>query len=174
MCFLKMIDSISEWSGKATRWAVVVLIAALTYEVVARYAFNAPTIWAHEVTTFLLLTIVALGQAYTHLHHGHIRVDIIYRRFSLRGRAALDVVCWLLLFLPLMAVIIYGAFTTMMLSWSLGEVSHYSPWEPPLAPIKGIFLLGFCLFFLQSVAEFIRDLYFVVKNRSLAGSGSNA
>ncbi len=170
---LKIIDSISEWSGKVNRWVVPGLVAVLTYEVVARYVFNAPTKWAHETTTFLLATIAVLGLAYTHLHHGHVRIDIIYSRLSPRGKATIDVICGFLLLFPLLAILIYGSFHSMWLAWARGELMIWSPWRPPAGPIKTVFLLGWCLFFLQSGAEFIRDLYLLVKNKSLVRNEPN-
>ena len=98
---VRFIDSISELIGKTVRWACVALVLVLVYEVIARYVFNAPTIWAHETAVMLGGTVVALGWAYTHRHHGHVRVDVIYTHLSPRGKAFTDVLCAFFLLFPL-------------------------------------------------------------------------
>lgn len=162
---LRTIDSISEGTGKAARWACVALIAALVYEVTARYVFNAPTIWAHDVSSMLVGTIVALGWAYTHRHHGHVRIDVLYNRLSPRGKAIIDSLCALLLFFPLVIILAYTAALRTCFSWSIDERLSMSYWYPPAFPIKAVTFLGLSLFALQGGAQFIRDLYLLIRNK---------
>lgn len=163
---LRLIDSISEYTGKIGSKVCVVLVIVLCYEVTARYVFNAPTLWAHEVSCMLGLTIVALGLAYTHLHHGHVRVDVLYIRFSPRGRAIIDVACTLLLFFPLIILLVYIAADRVWFSFSMDERLMESFWYPPAAPIRIVLFLGLSLFVLQGIAQFTRDLYFLIRNKS--------
>jgi TRAP-type mannitol/chloroaromatic compound transport system permease small subunit len=139
----------------------------LFYEVVARYVFNAPTIWAHDTAGMLGGTIAAVGLAYTHLHHGHIRIDLLYRRLSPRGKVLLDVVCALVLFFPLTVLLAYSAADAMWDSWIEGEVLMASFWFPPAGPIRTVVLVGCCLFVLQGAAHFIRDLHMLIRNKPL-------
>ena len=164
---VRVIDSINEWTGKTIRWACVVLVLVLCYEVTVRYVFNAPTIWAHQTSCMLGGTIVALGWAYTHLHHGHVRVDVFYAHLSPRGKAIVDVLCASFLLFPLLAILIYTAAEFMMVAWLRGEVLIESYWYPPSGPIRTVMLLGLCLFALQGVAQFIRDLSLLVRNKPL-------
>ncbi len=99
---IRVIDSISEWTGKTVRWVCLVLVVVVVYEVTARFVFNAPTLWAFETICMLLCTIGALGWAYTHRHHGHVRVDVLYTLLSPRGRAIIDVGGYLIFFFPLL------------------------------------------------------------------------
>ncbi len=164
---VRAIDSISEWTGKTIRWACVALVLVLVYEVTARYVFNAPTIWAHETSCMLGGTIVALGWAYTHRHHGHVRVDVLYMHLSPRGKAIVDVLCASFLLFPLLAILIYMAADFMWVAWLRGEVLIESYWYPPSGPIRTVTLLGLCLFAFQGVAQFIRDLYLLIRNKAL-------
>jgi len=164
---VSIIDGISEWTGKTIRWACVALIIVLCYEVTARYVFNAPTIWAHETSCMLGGTIVALGWSYTHRHHGHVRVDVFYARLSPKGKAITDIICALLLFFPLLVILAYTAASWMWDSWSMNEVLIESYWYPPAGPIRTIMFLGLSLFALQGVAQFIRDLYLLRRNKPL-------
>lgn len=162
---LKVIDFISEYTGRIISWACVVLILVLCFEVTARYVFNAPTIWAHMVGTMLGLTIISMGLAYAHKHKSHIRVDVIYSRASLRGRAIIDVVCALLLLFPLIITLLKTAAERMLYSWSMSETMIESHWFPPAYPIRTVLFVGLLLFALQGVAQFIRDVYVLVRNK---------
>ena len=164
---VRVIDSISEWTGKTICWFCVALVMVLVCEVTARYAFIAPTIWAHETSCMLGICIATLGWAYTHRHHGHVRVDVFYTHLSPRGKAITDVLCASLLLFPLLIVLICSAALWMWDSWSRGEVLIESFWYPPAGPIRTAVFLGLCLFALQGVAQFIRDLYLLIRNKPL-------
>lgn len=164
---IRFIDSVSETSGKVICWACVALVLVLVYEVTARYVFNAPTIWAYDTSTMLGGTIAAVGWVYTHRVGGHVRIDVIYTCLSSRGKAAIDVICALLLLFPLFSAIVYASAYRMWFAWSMGEVSIESYWYPPAGPIYTVMFLGFSLFFLQAVAHFIRDLHLLIRNKPL-------
>jgi len=158
-----VVDSISEWIGKITRWACLVLVLALCFEVTARYAFNKPTIWSTELSTMLGATIIVLGLTYVSRHNGHVRIDIFYSRLSPTGKAIIDVACGLFLFCPLIIMFIYTAFSWMCYSWSVGEKLIETYWYPPAGPIRTVVFLGFCFFALQEVTYIIRDLGFLIR-----------
>jgi len=161
---LRVIELISEWSGKVISWACVVLVIVLCYEVTARYVFDAPTIWAHATGCMLGLTIAAMGLAYTHKHRAHVRVDFFYNRLSPRGRVIVDVICTLLFLVPLLGILVYASAVRMGTSWAIHETITISYWYPPAGPVRTVFFLGFCLFFLQGIAQLIRNLHLLIKN----------
>ncbi|TET67274.1 MAG: TRAP transporter small permease subunit [Dehalococcoidia bacterium] len=162
---IKTIESISEFMGKTTRWVCVGLVAVVVYEVTARYVFNAPTIWAFEMVGMLLCTIGALGWAYTHLHHGHVRVDVFYTHLSPRGRAIIDIGGYLIFFFPLLIMLVYTSATGAWFSYSIGERLIEGYWYPPAFPIRTVMFIGVSLFFLQGVAQFTRDLHQLIRNK---------
>lgn len=138
------------------------LVLTLTYEVVSRYVFNAPTIWSYDVSCMLGGTFAVLGWAYTHRYNEHVRVDVIYLKLSPRGKAIVDAICWFLLFSPLLVAVIHSAARQMLFSWAQNEVSAKSFWYPPMGPIRTLFFYGVCLFALQSLVQFIRDLRLII------------
>ena len=164
---VRAIEFISEESGKVVAWACLALVLALSYEVIARYVFNAPTYWAHAVSTMLGCTIITMGLAYTHLHDGHIRVDVIYTRLSAKTKAILDTVFFLLFFLPSIIMVMFISSKQMVFAWKIGMRLTESFWYPPATPIRAVFLLGFVLFAFQGVARFTRDLYFIIREKPL-------
>ena len=79
---LKIIDSISEWAGKCTSILILPGIAVLAWEVISRYGFNHPTMWAHGTSQRLFAAYYVLGGAYVLRYRDHVIVDLIYSRFS--------------------------------------------------------------------------------------------
>ncbi|MFC1870853.1 TRAP transporter small permease subunit [Chloroflexota bacterium] len=164
---LKIIDRISELVGKAASFLVLPLAGVMGYDVIARYVFNAPTIWAHETTTFLFGALSILGIAYTLKVNGHINVDIIHKRFSPRARAIVDIVTSLLFF-SFCSVLLWKGFEMAWSSLIVLEFSARTPWEPPIYPIKMTMPIAAFLLLLQGLAKFIRDLTTAIKGREIA------
>src|SRR5688572_30861545 len=94
------IDRISLASGHVTAWLILPMVLSLTYEVVARYLFNAPTMWAYDLTFMLYGTFFMLGAAFALQRKGHVRTDMYYDRWSPRRQATIDLVCYAVVFLP--------------------------------------------------------------------------
>jgi len=163
--FVRPIDTLSEWSGRLVSILIPLTVAVITYEVVVRYAFRAPTIWAHETSIFLLGYCGMLAGAYVLKRNEHIRVDIVYGRLSPRTRAILDLITSPLFFF-IMALIIYEGLKAGMLSLRINEHTA-SAWGPPLAHFRLIIPAGAFLLFLQAIPNWIRNLYLAIKNTEL-------
>lgn len=157
--FLRTVDKVSERTGQLARWLVLLLILVLATETVARYVFNSPTTWAYETSFQIGGCIVSLAWCYVHKHGGHIRVDVLYQALSARKRAIIDVTASLVFLFPLLFAMIYGGFQQVVFAWEIGEKFIYSSWMSPTGPVKTIVFVGFCLFALQCIAQFIRAIY---------------
>jgi TRAP-type mannitol/chloroaromatic compound transport system permease small subunit len=156
LCML--IGSVSEWSGRLVMFLVLVLIASITYDVVMRYLFNAPTIWSYSFSYMVGTSIVALGMPYVHARGGNVRVDILYSRLSSKTRLVLDVVLSVLLFFT-SAIAFVVMFTQD--AWQAlvtHEVATDTAWYPVLWPFKAIVAIGFVLLLAQGSANFARDV----------------
>jgi len=164
---LKVIDSISQQVGSSARWLCPALVVVGAYDTIMRYAFNAPTVWAYETMIMLGGATYALGWAYDQLHKSHIRVDVFYSRLSARRRAIMDVVCAAIFFFPLMGILLKTSIFWAVRAWARSEVMIESYWYPPAAPFRTAIAVGICLFALQGLAQFIRDLYFVIRRKAL-------
>ncbi len=164
---LGIIDSISELSGSVGKWFALLLVLAGTYETVARHFFNAPTIWAYDVLCMSGGTLYLLGASYDYLHDAHTRVDLFFNMLSPRKKAFMNVICSLLFFFPLMIIMFKLAFTWAVRAWKIKEVFFNSFWYPPAGPYRTIFAIGLFLLILQGAANFIRDLYFVIRGETL-------
>jgi len=162
---LRVIDSISEWTGKIARWFWVVVVLVMTYEVTMRYGFNAPTMWAYETSMMVGAATYALAFCYTHKHRAHVRVDVLYMRLSPRGRAIIDITGGLLLFFPLIIVLADMSVDVAWRAWLINEKSVETYWYPPIAPVRTVLAIGLILFLLQGGAQFFRDLYLLIRNK---------
>ena len=112
-------------------------------------------------------TIYALGWSYVHRHGDHVRVDVLYQRLPRRGKAAIDVAGALLLFVPLMFLLVTLSVDWTWRAWATNEKMYETGWYPPAAPLRTMVAFGICLFALQGIAQFIRDLYFLIRNKPL-------
>lgn len=159
------IDGIGEWSGKIVGWLILPLILGLTYEVIARYGFNSPTVWAYDLAYMLYGTLFMLGAAYTLRHNGHIRTDMLYERWSPKKQGWINVISYLFLFFPGMIFFLISGTSAAIHSWSILEKSDLSPWRPPLYPFKTVIPLTAFLLILQGIAEFFKSLHAALKGR---------
>lgn len=157
MKIVSVIEAISLWSGKAVSFLLLGLIGAITIEVVSRYAFNAPTIWAYESIIFSAGVLYVIGGAYTYRLRAHVIVDIVYNMFSPRGKAFLDIfVCFAFFLVYIGVVLVMGGIA----GWeSIMENEHTgSMWDPPIYPVKAMVPVGFFLILLQGLAKLIGDV----------------
>lgn len=161
------IESISEWSGKIFAWLNVPLVLFMSYDVIMRYLFQAPTKWAYEMTWMLYGAVFILGGAYALKHKLHVRVDIFYNRWSMQKRAIFDLVTYILIFFPVFYILVKHSIIYAYYSWEVWETSYISYWQPPVYPIKTVMAVGFILFNLQGIAEFIRLVFKVFKEESI-------
>src|SRR5262245_42995202 len=118
---VRAIDAVSTAAGWLAGWFIVPITLAVSYEVVARYAFNAPTKWSYEVGWMLYGAQFMLAGAFTLLKGGHIRTDVLYERWSVRRRAVTDAVCYVLFFFPGMLCILYAGAVEASHAWEIGE-----------------------------------------------------
>jgi len=164
---VRVIDTLSEWSGRTFCWMIIPLVAGTTYEVIVRYLFNAPTIWAYDLSYMLYGGHFMLGAGYTLLKGGHIRTDIFYQNWSPRTQGTVDALLYLLLFFPGMIFFFWMGGQEALHSWQIGERSDASPWRPILYPLKIALPLGALLILVQGVSEFIKSAHLALRGRSL-------
>lgn len=149
--YCSAITGINRWLAILASLLVFVMVAAISYEVVARYFFDAPTVWALELSTLLLGPYFMLAGAYILHTAGHVNVDILYAKLPPRLAAMVDVGIYLVIVL-ICCVLIYQSIPVAMNSIDSGETS-FSSWNPPIWPVKTLIPVAFSLLLLQSIAE---------------------
>ena len=162
---LKMIDSANEWLGERLKWVVIFLMIVICSEVMMRYVFNHPTSQLPVIMTWTGTALYSLAFGYVMLHKGHVRVDVLYTRFSDRLKGVMDVILWFVFFLPAIGSLGYAGFNWMVHAWATHERSMLTYWYPPMAPVRTIMFIGLVMFFLQGLATLFRDLYMAVRSK---------
>lgn len=160
---LNCIDTISEWSGKGISYLILPGILILAWEVVSRYAFNHPTMWAHGSSQRIFAVYYILAGAYVLKHDQHVTVDILTSRLSVRKQAVMNLFGNLFLFV-FCGVLFWKGIDFARTSLDLLEPDE-TPWRAPLYPVKMMLPLGAFLMLLQGLAKCIRDLATAVTGR---------
>jgi len=161
---LSVVDLVSTWVGKVVSVLTLFVALAIVYEILMRYTFSKPTVWASESTVFACGLVYLLGGAWTLLEDKHVRIDTLYAKVSPRGRAALD--CFTYLFFAIyIAVMLYATAIYAYESAALRETTM-TPWDPPIYPIKVAMALALALLLMQGTARFIRNLYFLITGKA--------
>jgi len=156
---LSAAENINHWAGQITLYLIFILPAVMLYEVVLRYVFNSPSIWVFETTNFLFGGIIILGGGYLLLRKGHVSVDILYNRLSVRGRAIQDL-CTAPLFFLFVGVLMWQGIDMFWTSLSRWENSP-SVWAPALWPVKFLIPVGCGLILLQLLVNFVKNIMIV-------------
>ena len=148
-------DHISTWVGKAAAWLIVVLMLLVCAEVFKRYALNAPTAWIYDVNNMLYGTLFMLGGAYALAHDGHVRGDFLYGSMKPRTQATIDLVLYLLFFIPGIAALTWAGWTYFQDSLAIREQTFNA--DPiPVYPFKFIIPLAGGIVLMQGLAEMLR------------------
>ncbi len=170
MCRMKKIlgfvDSVSIWNARIFQWLCVVLILLLSYEVMMRYVFNAPTIWVMQTCMMVGGAIIVMGWSYVHQQKAHVRVDVVYGRLSSRWQSLVNTVGALVFFFPFVGFLLYRAIIQAEYSLRMGERMSETAWYPPVFPMRIVVVVGLSLFLLQGLAQFIRDVQTLVRGES--------
>src|SRR5881394_313202 len=154
--FLHTIDGISTWVGKAAAWLIIALMGVVCVEVFKRYSLNAPTSWIFDAENMLYGTLFMLCGAYTLAQNAHVRGDFLYSSMRPRTQASLDLVLYIVFFLPGIAALIYAGYDYAADSWLINEHSNVTADGPPVYHFKSIIPIAGALVMLQGVAEIVR------------------
>jgi TRAP-type mannitol/chloroaromatic compound transport system permease small subunit len=156
---VRLIDKFTDTTGTWVAWLNVPLVLVVAYEVLARYLFDAPTIWSFDITYMLYGTIFMLGSAYA-LHKGaHIRTDFFFEKWSIRTKGMIDSIAYLALFFPAIFVFLLVSGAEGWYAFEIGETSEQTPWRPILWPFKWVVPLTCLLLLIQGVSETIKSVY---------------
>jgi TRAP-type mannitol/chloroaromatic compound transport system permease small subunit len=156
---VRIIDKFTDTTGTWVAWLNIPLVLAVSYEVIARYVFNAPTIWVFDVTYMLYGTIFMLGAALA-LHKGaHVRTDFFFENWSTRTRNTIDSIAYIVFFFPSLFVFMIVSGQEAWYAFGIGETSDQTPWRPILWPFKAVVPLTCLLLMIQGLSETIKSVY---------------
>jgi len=158
--FIFLVDSFSAWVGKAFAWCILLLTFGTAYEVFVRYALRDPTSWAFDISYMMYGTLFMMGGAYTLSREGHVRGDVLFRLWPPKVQASIELLLYLLFFLPGILALIFAGADYALESWSYNygtrEVSINSPANVPISQFKTILPVAAALLLLQGAAQVCR------------------
>ena len=154
--YVRYVDAFNAWVGRITMYVVFVMMAILLLAALGRTIFNLSLIWTVETAQFTMAGYYLVGGAYSLLARGHVRMDLMYSRWSPRTRAVVDSITDLL-FLFYLVILAVGAVSSIEYALEYDQTSR-SSWGPPLAPIKIIMGIGILLMLLEAVSVFFKDI----------------
>lgn len=152
---LLAVDRLSTWMGQLFAWTIVLLTFGISAEVFSRYVLNEPHDWALNGQIMLYGVLFMMAGAYTLAKNNHVRGDVLYGFFRPRTQAAVDLVLYLLFFLPGIVALTWAGWTYAMESWVIREKT-FSATPLPLYPFKFVIPLAGALLLLQGAVEIAR------------------
>lgn len=153
---LLSVDKMSTWIGHAFSWLIVALTLFISWEVFSRYALDAPHAWAYDAMIMLYGSLFMMAGAYTLAKNGHVRGDVLYGFFSPRTQATLDLVLYIVFFIPGVVALVWAGYDYAAESWAIREHSSVMAEGPPIYPLKTIIPVAGAFLLLQGVVEIIR------------------
>jgi TRAP-type mannitol/chloroaromatic compound transport system permease small subunit len=151
------IDSINKYLGSILAFFNIGIVVMVCWEIVARYGFNAPTVWATDGMVMLTGYIMILAAGYVQLNKRHVRIDVLYANLGTKTQAVLDIITFFMFSLLMYAIIWHG----WLFAWEGIKVRETAgtPWDPIVYPLKTAIPLGAFLLWLQMIADLIRKVY---------------
>ena len=153
------IDSFSLWVGRIASWLTVPLMAAMIYEITARYLFLAPTLWAYDMSRMIYGAMFVIAAGYALSRGVHIRSDFLYRNWKVTTQARVDAALYIVFYFPSMVIFLWVATQWAWGSLSQGERGTDTAFMPLLGPIKSCLPAAVLFPVVQGVSELLKALY---------------
>lgn len=154
--YVRYVDKASLVVGRFAMYLIFAMMGFLLYSSISRTVFNVPLIWIVEMAQFTMAAYYLLGGAYSMQLDSHVRMDLVYGRWSDKTKAIVDAITVFFLIFYLV-ILLMGGISSAQYALKYGQ-TNYSSWAPPLAPIKLVMLFGIILMLLQTIAMFFKDL----------------
>ena len=154
--YIYFFESLSIWIGRAFGWCILILTLSVTYEVFVRYVLNAPTVWAFDMMVQMYGALFLMAGPYALAQDAHVRGDVIYRLFSFKTQARIDLTLYIFFFFPGILALAYFGYEIAADSWRWKEVSWNSPARIQVYFFKSLIPLAGGLLILQGISESMR------------------
>ncbi len=161
--YVKYVDAVSIKIGRAVMYLIFVMIGVLLLGSITRNILNMPLSWTVEMAQFIITAYYIAGGAYSMILREHVRMDLLYERFSVKNQARMDVATTFFLLFYLVIMLI-GSISSTMYAIEYGQ-RNFSQWNPSMIPIKLIMVAGIFLMILESVSFLFKDLAVATGNK---------
>jgi TRAP-type mannitol/chloroaromatic compound transport system permease small subunit len=163
---MKIIEGISQKVGSVVSWVTIALVGLSCFEVFTRRFLGKPTIWTHEILSYIFCASIMLTMGYTQLYRAHANIDIFYDSLSKRSRAIADIASYLIFALPFVTIMLVDGTSFAATSWALHERTP-SAFNAIVYPAKTLIPIGFALLLLQLLVDFVKKIIYLVRGEEL-------
>lgn len=153
---LLAVDKVSTFVGHVFSWLIVGLTLLISWEVFSRYVLNRPHAWAFDAMIMMYGTLFMMAGAYTLAQNGHVRGDVLYGFFAPRTQATIDLVLYVVFFVPGVIALTYAGYDYAAESWAINERSNITAGGPPIYPFKTVIPVAGAFLLLQGLVEIVR------------------
>lgn len=169
--WIRRIDVLSKSIGHAFSWCVLILTASTCYEVFMRYVLNSPTVWAFDMSYMMYGALFMMSGAYAVSRNSHVRGDFLYRKWSNRTQAKVDLTLYVLFYFPAIFAMVFTGGQYAWQSASILESSVNSPAGVPVWPLKSVIFVAGLTLLIAGTAEVMRCLVCIRTGEWLPRSG---
>lgn len=169
--FIRVVDVFSKSVGHVFGWCVLILTASTCYEVLMRYVFNSPTVWAFDMSYMLYGALFMMSGAYALSRGSHVRGDFIYRTWKPRTQAKVDLILYFIFFFPAIFAMVFTGAKYSFEATRILESSVNSPAGVPVWPLKLIIFVGGLTLLIAGIAEVFRCIICIRTNKWPPRSG---
>lgn len=148
----RWIDTMNEWLGRGVAWVTAGLVLVVFVDVVMRYVFNTSYVFTQELEWHVFGFIFLIGSGYTLLHDGHVRVDVIYQRLGVKGKAWTNLIGVIFFALPGCFMVVVTSWKFTYNAWAVMECSPDPGGIPFRFIVKGFITVGFAIIFVQALS----------------------
>jgi TRAP-type mannitol/chloroaromatic compound transport system permease small subunit len=163
---IAMLEYPSIVVAKLAAWVILPMTGSLVYEVVSRYIFDKPTVWAYDMTYMMAGALFMLGSAYALRNGSHVRADFLLTSLKPRWQALVDLALYLFVYFPAIGLFFWASSKFTLQSWQQHETYPGSPWMPAIYPLKTVMPVTLGLLLLQGIAEVLKAQWTVRHNAS--------
>ncbi len=150
------IDRLTARTGRIVSTLILALMFTMVYEVAARYFFNAPTSWSYDLSYMIGSSMMLLGAGYAVMHDAHVRVDLLYERWSRKTKSLVDTILMCVFFFPFVGIFTQRSFQSAFTAFERGTRSDYGIWMPLTWPFKLAIAIGFLLMLLAGISWLVK------------------
>lgn len=154
--YIAFAEKLSLGAGRLASYLLVPLVAVFLYEIVARNIFNRPTTWAYGTCYIIGGCAAVLGFAYALSAGAMVRIDVLSSRLPEKTRCVLELILFLLVFLPLMLGACYECILNAVSSVASQEILSTGSWNAPIWPTKIAIAVSVLLLTMQGLAETLK------------------
>jgi TRAP-type mannitol/chloroaromatic compound transport system permease small subunit len=169
--WIRRIDILSKSIGHAFSWCVLILTASTCFEVFMRYVLNSPTAWAFDMSYMMYGALFMMSGAYAVSRNSHVRGDFLYRKWSNRTQAKVDLTLYLIFFFPAIFAMVFTGSQYGFESMRILESSVNSPAGVPVWPLKMVIFVTGVTLLIAGAAEVMRCLVCLRTGEWLSRSG---